>query len=392
MKRIVIIGGGYGGLLTALTARQHLLPQEAEITLINKQPEHHLVTELHRLAAGTISEKAVALPLSKLLQGKHVRLQTDTVVRLDPNVNNITMSDGNKLGYDYLVVALGSQTAFYGIPGLEKEAFTLKSIADANRIRAHIEARLDAYAAEGRPEDAAIVVGGGGLTGIELVGELADAMPAWCRRRGIPLQEVQLYNIEASPDILPGFEPVLTERARTSLERRGVRFITGVPVEAYRDRTVWLKDGRAIGANTLVWTGGVQGHDLLKRTDIDLLRDRVCVNRFLQSTSHPNLFAAGDCAYSLDEQGKPYPPAALLAWQMGECAGYNLFAAIKGRPMRAFEPVQSGKLASLGRKDAIASIGESRTLLTGLPASLMKEASKTRYLAHIRALFAYAWE
>jgi NADH dehydrogenase len=390
-KHILILGGGYGGLLSALTARKYLAPEEATITLINRYDTHQIITELHRLAAGNIAEKAVALPLKSLLRGRNVDLRVDTVEKIDVNQRSVALKSGISLTYDALVVALGSQTAFFGIPGLQENSFVLKSVEDANRLRAHIHERLDAYRANKRPEDAAFVIGGGGLTGIELVGELADELPGLCKAKGIDLADVQLYCVEAMPSILPGFAPDLIERARTSLEARGVKFLTGLAITEVSANEITLKDGSKISASTLVWTGGVQGNDAVANSGLEVNRGRATVTETLQSTSHPDVFLAGDSAVVMGPEGRPYPPTAQLAWQMGETVGCNLFAYFNNGPMERFEPVFSGTLASLGRKDAIGTIGANQTKLKGLPAALMKEASNIRYLSHINGLRALAY-
>jgi NADH dehydrogenase len=390
-KQILILGGGYGGLLSAMTAREYLPPEEAAITLINRYETHQLITELHRLAAGNIAEKAVSLPLKTLLRGLNVDLRIDTVEKIDVNAKRVALKSGVSLTYDALVVALGSQTAFFGIPGLQEHSFILKSVEDANRIRARIHACLDAYRANKRPEDAVFVVGGGGLTGVELVGELADELPGLCRARGIDIADVQLYCVEAMPSILPGFAPDLVERARTSLEARGVKFLTGVPITEMSAKEVTLKDGTKIATSTLIWTGGVQGNQAVAESGLEVNRGRATVTPTLQSTSHPDVFLAGDSAVVMGPEGRPYPPTAQLAWQMGETVGYNLFAHFTGARMKTFEPVFSGTLASLGRKDAIGTIGANQTKLKGMPAMLMKEASHIRYLSRVKGLRALAY-
>ncbi|MDQ1913378.1 NAD(P)/FAD-dependent oxidoreductase [Paenibacillus sp. GD4] len=387
-QKIVILGGGYGGLLSAITARKYFTPEEASITLVNRIPSHQIVTELHRLAAGNISEQAIALPLEKLLHGKSVNLIVQNVESFTPDQNKVLLQDGRTLEYDMLVVALGSETAFFGIPGLEENSFTLKSVRDANRIRAHIEAKLQAYAQTHNQSDATFVIGGGGLTGVEMVGELADELPAMCRKLGIDYSEISLYCVEAGPSILAGFPADLVDRARTSLEKRGVTFLTGVPITEVKGSTVYLKDGNTLETGTLVWSGGVQGNPIVAASGIETNRGRATVNEFLQSTSHANIFLAGDSAVvMMAEEGRPYPPTAQLAWQMGELVGYNMFAYVRQASMQKFEPVNSGTLASLGRKDGIATIGASKTKLKGFPASAMKEASNIRYLSHINGLF-----
>ncbi|WP_139492448.1 NAD(P)/FAD-dependent oxidoreductase [Brevibacillus dissolubilis] len=391
MKKVLILGGGYGGLLSALTVRKYLTPQEASVTVINRFPTHQIITELHRLAAGNLDEKAVGLPLEKLLRGKDIDLIIDSVGSIQPEKKIVVATNGFEYTYDILVVALGSETAFYGIEGIEENSFTLKSVEEANRLRAHIDARLEAYSQSKDKADATIVVAGGGLTGIELVGELVDMLPEWCRQKSVNFSDISLYCAEAGPSILAGFEAELVERAQSSLEKRGVTFLTGVPIAAYKDGAVELKDGRTFPTNTLVWTAGVQGHSVVMNSGIEVNRGRATVTEGLQSTSHSDIFLAGDSAVVMSADGRPYPPTAQLAWQMGETVGYNIFAYIKGLEMEKFEPVNSGKLASLGRKDAIASVGASGTFMKGFPAALLKEGSKTRYLTHINALFAYAY-
>lgn len=390
-KQILIIGGGYGGLLTALTARKYLTSEEAAITVVNRTPFHQIVTELHRLAVGGLNEKNVGLPLDKLLRGKNIDLKIDTVESIQLGQKTVQLNSGLMLSYDSLIVALGSETAFFGIPGLEENSFTLKSIEDANNIRAHVEARIEAYSKSKNKADATFVIGGGGLSGIELIGEMVDTLPSVCLSKGVDFNDITLYCVEAGPNILTGFAPDLIERAKTSLEKRGVKVLTGVAVTEVQGTNVMLKDGTTIETNTLVWTGGVTGNTVVANCGIEVNRGRATVTPTLQSTSHPEVFLAGDSAVVMSPEGRPYPPSAQIAWQMGETVGYNLFAAEKGLPMKEFKPVFSGTLASLGRKDAIGTIGGSQLKLKGTPASLMKEASNVRYLSHINGLFSLVY-
>ncbi|NOU92446.1 pyridine nucleotide-disulfide oxidoreductase [Paenibacillus sp. LMG 31456] len=390
-KQILILGGGYGGLLSALSARANLTVEEATITVINRVGSHQIITELHRLAAGNVDEKAVALPLEKLLKGKNIDLKVGTVENIDVEGHKVLLADGRTFGYDTLVLALGSETNYFGIPGLQENSFTLKSVIDANRIYKHVEERISQYSKTKNKADATFVIGGGGLTGVELVGELADELPAICRKNGVDFADVSLYLVEAMPSILPIFSADLIERATTSLEKRGVEFLTGLAITEVNGPTVSLKDGRTIDTSTLVWTGGVQGSTLVANCGIEVNRGRATVNEFMQSVSHPDVFLAGDCAVVFGAEGRPYPPTAQLAWQMGELTGANIAANYKGSQMEGFNPVFSGTLASLGRKDGIGSVGGSGIELKGMPASLMKKASNARYLSHINGLFALAY-
>lgn len=388
-KEIVILGAGYAGVLSALTARKYLNANEAKITVVNQFPTHQIITELHRLAGGTIAEGAVALPLKKIFKGLDVNLEIAKVNSFDVNAKKVELSSGKTLSYDTLVVSLGSQTGFFGIPGLEENSMVLKSADEANKIRNHIEDRIKAYATSKDEADATIVIGGGGLTGVELVGEIVDNFPKVAAKYGVDFADIKVKLVEAGPRILPVFPSNLIDRATESLAKRGVEFITSTPVTGVKGNVIELKDREPIVANTLVWTGGVAPLPLVAESGLAADRGKATINDFLQSTSHPDVFVVGDASAHIPNPGdRPtYAPTAQVAWQQGEAAGYNIFAQIKGTSMKEFKFTNSGTLGSLGRKDAIATIGASNTQLVGLPATLMKEASNIRYLTHIKALF-----
>ncbi|SDW47628.1 NAD(P)/FAD-dependent oxidoreductase [Paenibacillus sp. CF384] len=390
-KHIIILGAGYGGLLSALSAREYFSVEEAKITVISQYESHQIITELHRLAVGNVTEKAVSLPLASLFKGKDINLHIGMVTAVDPEGHKVVLADGMAYAYDALVLALGSESNFFGVPGLQENSFTLKSVADANRIFAHVHNKIAAYAKLSNKADATFVVGGGGLTGVELVGELADELPGICRAHGVDFGDVSLYLVESKPFILSSFSQDLIGRATKSLKARGVRFLTGLTITAVDGSTVTLKDGRTIETSTLLWAGGVKGNSIVANCGIEVSHGRATVNEFLQSVSHPDVFLAGDCAVVIGPDGRPYPPTAQLSWQMGERVGGNLFAHFKDARMAAFKPVNSGSLASLGRKDGIGWIGESGIELKGMPATLMKKASDVRYLAHIDGLSLLAY-
>ena len=302
------------------------------------------------------------------------------------------LANGSYLTYDALVVALGSQTGFFGIPGLEENSMVLKSVDDANKIYNHIEERIKEYAKTKNEADATIVIGGGGLTGVELVGEIADHFPKVAKKYGVDFKDLKIKLVEAGPKILPVLPDHLIERATESLAKRGVEFLTGLPVTGVEGNKISLKDGSNIVANTFVWTGGVAALPIVGESGLEVDRGKATVNEYLQSKSHNDVFVVGDSAVAFPEEGgRPYAPTAQNAWQMGELVGYNLYAALEGKKLEKFVPVNSGTLASLGRKDGVAIVGGNETPLKGLPATLMKEASNIRYLSHIKALFALAY-
>lgn len=392
-KHIVILGAGYGGLLTALTVRKYLNKDEAEVTVVNQYPTHQIITELHRLAGGTIAEQAVSMPLEKLFKGKDVNLVISKVESFSVDKKEVRLANGSLLSYDALVVALGSQTGFFGIPGLEENSMVLKSVNDANKIYAHIEDRIKEYAKTKNEADGTIVIGGGGLTGVELVGEIVDNFPKIAKKYGVDFKDLTIKLVEAGPKILPVLPDNLIQRATESLTARGVEFLTGLPVTGVEGNKISLKDGSTIEANTFIWTGGVAALPIVGESGLAADRGKATINEYLQSTSHEDVFVVGDASVVLPpEGGRPlYAPTAQVAWQMGEACGYNLFAYLNGHKLDKFTAVNSGTLASLGRKDGVAIVGGNDTPLKGLPATLMKEASNVRYLSHIKALFALAY-
>ncbi|MFJ6413127.1 pyridine nucleotide-disulfide oxidoreductase [Terribacillus saccharophilus] len=390
-KNIVILGAGYGGVLAAQNVRKYYTKAQANVTLINKTPTHQIITELHRLAAGSISEQAVAMPVEKLLKGLDVDFKVATVEGFNVDKKEVVLAGGNTLSYDALVVGLGSKTAYFGIPGLEENSLVLKSADDANKVFNQIQDKIKAYAASKNPADATILIGGGGLTGVELVGEIADKLASYCLPHGVDPKEIKLQLVEAGPKVLPMLPQHLIDRAQSSLEKRGVEFLLGLPVTNVEGNVVELKDGQKIETNTFVWTGGVQALPMVAESGLETDRGRATVNNFLQSKSHQDVFVVGDSAVYFGEDGRPWPPTAQIAWQMGELVGYNLFAYLEGKTMENFSPINSGTLASLGRKDAVAFIGANQTPLKGLPATMMKEASNIRYLTHVKGLFSLAY-
>src|SRR5690606_25594186 len=269
----------------------------------------------------------------------------------------------------------------------------LKSVDDANRIYKHIESKIAAYAESKNPADATIVIGGGGLTGVELVGEIVDHFPTIARKHGVDFNELDIKLVEAGPKILPVLPDNLIERATESLAKRGVDFLTGLPVTGVEGNKISLKDGSTIEANTFVWTGGVAALPVVQESGLECDRGKAIIDEYLRSKSHQDVFVVGDASVALPaDGGRPlYAPTAQNAWQMGEFAGYSIFATIRGQKLKEFSPIDSGTLASLGRKDGVATVGGNKIPLKGLPASLMKEASHVRYLSHIKALYGLAY-
>ncbi|TCP55564.1 NADH dehydrogenase [Tumebacillus sp. BK434] len=384
-KKVVILGAGYAGLVCALELNKLTTAQEVEIILVNKHEYHQLVTQLHEPAVGAKAEKDVTLSINSILGGKKIKFVKDMVVSIDKEAKEVTL-ENSKLSYDYLVVALGSETEYFGIPGLKEYSFTLKSVNQANRIREHIENCLKTYNQDKKDSKLTFVVGGAGFTGIELVGELADMLPVLAAKHNVPKDKIKLINVEAAPMILPGFDEELVSIAKKSLEGRGVQFIIGTPVVQVEPGVVHLKSGDTIPTETMIWTGGVRGVPVVAEAGFETEpRGRAKVDEYLRAVGNEDTWIIGDSCFVLAPNGRPYPPTAQISTQMGENAAVNIYSSMKHIKKEKFDPVLLGAVASLGRKEAIGSLG-SKMKAKGWLAYRVKDASKYRYLAKIGAL------
>ena len=384
-KKVVILGAGYAGVVCALELNKLATAQDAEIILVNKHEYHQLITQLHEPAVGAKEEKDITVSIPSIIGAKKIRFVKDAVVAIDKEAKEVTLGS-QKLSYDYLVVALGSESEFFGIPGLKEYSFTMKSVEESNKIREHIEQCFANYAKEKRDSLLTFIVGGAGFTGIELVGELADMIPNWVAKYNVPREKVKLINVEAAPAILPGFDEELVSFAKQSLEERGVKFIIGTPVVQMEPGKVHLKSGDVIETDTMIWTGGVRGNQIVIDAGFETEpRGRAKVDEYMRALGHNDVWIVGDACFVLGENGRPYPPTAQISTQMGENAAVNIYASIKHLKKEKFDPHLLGAVASLGRKHAIGKIGD-KMKAKGWIAYRVKDASKYRYLAKIGAL------
>jgi NADH:ubiquinone reductase (H+-translocating) len=378
IPRIVILGAGYGGIVTAIRLQKELNYNEADVTLVNKHDYHYFTTSLHMPAAGTEDADTARVNILKLIDEFKIDFVKSTVVQIRPQDKRIILEDG-ALSYDYLVIGLGGEPETFGIPGMKENAMNIRSINSVRFIREHIEYQFARYKTEPhRKELLTFVVGGAGFTGIEFLGELADRVPELCRKFDVDPAEVKIYNVEASPTAMPGFDPNLVEYALSLLKEKGVTFKLGVAIKECTPTGVVLANGETIESATVVWAGGVRGNHMLEQAGFETMRGRVKVNEDLRSPQFDNVFIIGDCSIFLNEDGKPYPPTAQIAMQQGDTCAYNLIAAIRNEAMKPFKPSIKGSVASLGRGQAIGVVGNMK--IKGFVASVMKRIIDIRYL------------
>ncbi|MGW8443241.1 NAD(P)/FAD-dependent oxidoreductase [Paenibacillus sp. S33] len=377
IPKIVIVGAGYGGILTAQQLQKELKHNEADVTLINRHDYHYITTHLHMPAAGTDTIEHSRIPIAQLIDEFKVDLVKGTVKEIIPKEKKIVLEDGS-LSYDYLVIGLGGEPETFGIPGMEKFALTIRSINSVRLIREHIEYQLALYKNDGKPGRLNFVVGGAGFSGIEFVAELADRLPQLARAYDIDFNRIQIINVEAAPTALPGFDPELVEYAMDVLKRKGVTFRIGIPIKECLQDGVIVGEGEKIEACTVVWTGGIRGNGLIEKAGFEVMRGRVKIDDFLRAPGHDDIFIIGDSSLMFNPEGRPYPPTAQIAMQQGVLCAKNLAATLRKKELHKFVFSNKGTVASLGKGEAVAVVGKRK--IKGWVAAQLKKIVDLRYL------------
>lgn len=377
MRKIVIVGAGYGGVAAAVSLQKHHVP----FTIINKHSYHYFKTLLHEAAGGRGDLQTYAIELSDLLPKETSHHVKETVLSIDLDIQTIQTAESTH-SYDTLILALGSQTAYFGVPGLKEHSLVLNSLATARDVREHIEQTLLSFQTTGDKTALKVVVGGGGLTGVEFVGELADYIPHFLKKHHIPTEEYELTLVHSHDDILPNVDASLRAVAAEKLVERGVHLRLSEHVVAAREGEIDLKSGLTLHAGTFVWTGGVEANPLLRETGFDVnSRGRVKVNAYLQPQGHSNIYVIGDGSLFDDDNDGTLPPTGQVAEQMGAHVAGNLVRILDGKTMAPFEFHNNGMVASLGPSFGVAEVGHHHA--TGRTALLLKDGSKMKYLMHL---------
>lgn len=382
--KIVILGAGYGGLMTATRLQKAVGMNEVEIQLVNKNDYHYETTWLHEASAGTLHHDRVRYDISSVIDRNKVEFIQGTVVEVNRDEKKVILEEG-ELPYDYLVVAVGGESETFGIKGLKEYAFSIVNVNSARQIRDHIEYQFATYQAEEdkKEERLTIVVGGAGFTGIEFLGELGNRVPELCKEYDIDPHKVKIICVEAAPTVLPGFDPELVNYAVAQLEKKGVTFMIGTAVKEATETGIIVGKGEdqveEIKAGTVVWAAGVRGNAIVEKSGFEAMRGRVKVQPDLRAPGHDDVFIIGDSSLVINEEiNRPYPPTAQIAMQQGVTVAHNILALIRGKELETFVPDIKGTVCSLGHDDAIGvAFGKK---MTGSTASFMKKVIDNRSL------------
>ncbi|KPK00203.1 MAG: hypothetical protein AMJ60_02365 [Desulfobacterales bacterium SG8_35] len=384
MKHIVILGGGYAGVSAAVRLRDI----KAQVTLVNHHSYHHLTTLLHQPVVGRREYRDLSLPLRDVLP-RPVQFQRGRVLKIVPLENRIEIQtrDGRKnMTCDIMVIALGWQPQFFDIPGLRQYGLTLDSLNASRLVHDRIEESLIAF--DENPEQnwrTSIIVAGGGLSGVELMGELADSRIKLARDFDLEPKDIKLYLIEGSHGLLHGLDPWLADQAAAYLQQKQVVCLANTRITEGLADGVVLSDGTKIQAGAIIWTGGVRGNMLVEESGLEVNREgRAIVNEFLQPKGYDNIFVLGDCAAATGEGGNILPPTAQLAVQQGNWVAGALRSLVKGERMEPYRPRMEGILLSIGRSHALGVVRGHH--VSGRIAGMLKDFIAYRHIFRIGGL------
>jgi NADH dehydrogenase len=365
-QRVLILGGGFGGLYAALGLEKRIAGDEdVEVTLINRENCTLFTPMLHEVAASDLDMTHIVNPLRKLL--KRVQFFHGEVEKVDLESKCVRVVHGperhaHELTYDYLVLALGSTTNFFGLAGLERRAMTIKSLSDAIHLRNRLIDLLeqaDFECALGtRPTLLTIVVAGGGFAGTETVAGINDFLRESIRFYPHLTEDlVRVVLVHPGHVILPELGPKLGAYAQKKLAVRKVEIRVNTKVVDVDDGAVELSDGTTLTAGTVIWTAGTSPHPLIEKLPCTFDHGRIVTDEYLELPEWPGVWALGDCASVMDRKtGHPYPPTAQHAVREGKTVARNICATIRGGAKQAFSFSTLGLLAAIGRRTGVANI------------------------------------
>src|SRR5436190_9178488 len=366
-KRIVILGGGFGGVYAAMQLEKLLARENAvEVCLVSRDNFFLFTPMLHEIAASDLEITNIVNPLRKLLH--KVEVLVGDVNEIDLPNKRVLISRGyrnesRQVDYDQLVIALGSITNFYNLPGFPELALAMKSLPDAIRLRAQILRHLEEANSECNPTDRksllTFVVAGGGFAGVETVAALNDFV-----REALPFYPnlcedmLRVMLVHSGPVILPELGENLGRYTQKVLARRGLEVRLSTRAKSMTENSVFLVDSVAIPSRTLVWTAGTVPSPLIFSLPCTKERGRIRVNQFLQVSDWPDVWALGDCTFVPDirNPGMSHPPTAQHAIREGKVVAQNIAAALWGRRLKPFSFRTIGLLASIGRRTGVARI------------------------------------
>jgi len=393
MKKVIIVGGGFAGLKAAKAFGNK---KDVEVTILDRRNYHLFQPLLYQVATAGLSPAEISGPIRGIVSRyKNVSVLMDNVQSVDLK-NKTLQGDDKKYSYDYLILACGAKHSYFANPEWETNAPGLKTLEQATEIRRRIlmafEMAEKETNLEKQKQHLTFVIVGGGPTGVELSGAIAEISRQSLTKdfRHIDPSRTRVLLIEAGPRILPAFVPDLSRKAATALENLGVQIWTNTRVTDVKIDSVTLGD-EIVKASTILWAAGVQPSSLNKSLGVPLDRaGRVIIEKDLSLKEHPEVFVLGDQACYITKDGSPLPGLASVAMQQGMHAGRVILNEVEGKPRREFHYLDKGQMATIGRRKAIAQIGKLK--ISGFLAWLIWLFIHVYYLIGFKNKFFVVWQ
>ncbi|WP_436794962.1 NAD(P)/FAD-dependent oxidoreductase [Actinospongicola halichondriae] len=356
---VIVIGAGFGGLAVA----RELVDQPVDVTVVDRNNFHTFLPLLYQVATSGLNAADVAHSVRAVFQkADNVQVRLGTVTGVDWDTRSIEIEDQQPLAFDHLVVAAGSSTNYFGVPGAAEHAFPLYSITDAVALRNRIIEQFEAADREPALIDEgalSFVIVGGGPTGVELSGAMAELFDRVLRKdfSHLPVDRARVVLVEMSDSLLTPFQKRSRRHAIDALRRRGVDVRLATRVESVAADDVVLDGGERVPTRTLIWAAGVQASPLTAVLDVDLgPGGRVVVDDDLSIRGRPGGWALGDVAHVTSADGAAVPQLAPAAMQGGRLVAQNIVRSVEGRPTEAFAYRNKGTMATIGRRSAVTEI------------------------------------
>lgn len=352
-RRIVIIGGGFAGLELA----KALIDTDYQVVMLDKNNYHTFQPLLYQVATAGLDPDSVAAPLRESLRGENFYFRMAEVLEVIPQQHQVK-TDIGPVYYDYLVIATGAKSNFFGNTDLSEKTFTLKSVEEAFELRNHLfncfERAVEITDANLKDELLNVVIVGGGPTGIEMAGALSELKKKLLPKEydTIENQLMNIYLVEGLDDVLNGMSEFASEKTRSYLAKLGVNLKTNTFLENVDNGELSFSDGSTLRAKTIVWAAGVKGNVIQGLNEEKIEKSRIKTDDYNRVLGYENIFAIGDVASVESEEG-PYPMLAPIAMQQGQNLAKNFKRLLKKKPLNPFSYFDKGVMATIGRNKAV---------------------------------------
>ena len=360
--RVVILGAGFGGLTAA-----RAMAKDADVTLVDRHNFQTFLPLLYQVSTAGLAADHVVHPIRGALRKSGVKFRMGSPLSVDHKNKTVKLDSSEVLEFDHLIVALGSATADFGVPGVAEYGMGMKSVNEAITIRAAVMRRFEDLCRFEDDTRLSIAVVGGGPTGVEMAGALAEL------KRG-PLKNdmehaakhIDIYLIEAGPRILPMFSEKLSDRAESDLRKLGVIVRTNTSVREVQSRKIIVKEGAPIPAEITVWAAGVKGEPTAELLNLPIVGSRIDVEESLRVNHYPHVWAIGDIAGAKGADGRFLPMVAPVAMQQARFVAKQILRAHRGQELQPFKYLDKGSMATIGRHKAVVEVKSFR--MAGAPA------------------------